>query len=310
LQRRAIGVWDIRRGTLGGIAFIALLALTPTRAEAFALVVQSAAKPVPGSGQATQKEPCPKGRWVTGGGVLTTGSTLEDEVADSGPYDGSDQDRKPDDGWRTSVNAGPDGAHMTTFAICEDYSPTVYRTSTTAYAPGDIGSFETLCPTDTKAVGGGMSVSGRSTRMPLRSTAPLLGFDGWGANAANPTQKTVNAKVTAICMPVAYHDFSVEGVHYTSRSLDPMSQEAVVGPELTLNDAPRLGCPYPGPGRVYGGGAAVSFYDGPGDAEIASLYPVDGDDADSEPNDAWKAWFNNEATGTRTGSAIVVCQNG
>jgi hypothetical protein len=35
-----------------------------------------------------------------------------------------------------------------------------------------------------------------------------------------------------------------------------------------------------------------------------------GDDADTEPNDAWKAWLNNEATKSRASASIAMCEHG
>ena len=82
--------------------------------------VHSSRKSVPNNAQVPRRATCPTGSQVTGGGLSITGTTLNTEVADSFPFDGSDAGTTPDDGWQG--NANNDGSGQTlkaqAFAIC------------------------------------------------------------------------------------------------------------------------------------------------------------------------------------------------
>jgi hypothetical protein len=62
---------------------------------------------------------CASNQHVVGGGVTVTGSAAEARIVVSGPFDGSDADSVPDDGWRTTVyNIAASPKTVRSFAIC------------------------------------------------------------------------------------------------------------------------------------------------------------------------------------------------
>jgi hypothetical protein len=68
---------------------------------------------------ATIKVPCPAEQHVIGGGERLTGSQSAGRLIGSFPYDGPDNDKIPDDGWKAKVyNLDGSAKQLTGWAIC------------------------------------------------------------------------------------------------------------------------------------------------------------------------------------------------
>ena len=66
---------------------------------------------------------CPTARHVTGGGFSAVGGTSVDQIVrTSEPFDGSDADSVPDDGWHVVVynNSSTINAQVSVYAICDN----------------------------------------------------------------------------------------------------------------------------------------------------------------------------------------------
>jgi hypothetical protein len=170
-----------------------LLLAAPT---ASATIVGLARKynPVPADGQATQKLACPKGMHVISGGGYTTGCSLDDQLAQSAPFDGRDDNRTPDDGWLAPVNAGLQDRKMKTFATCSDKLAVVYKHRSSNLTGVGPESF-VQCPTGKIPVGGGVTVDGRPPDTPMAASTP--GSEGWYSWTRSPNGNV--GVVYAVC---------------------------------------------------------------------------------------------------------------
>lgn len=167
---------------------------------------------------------CPKDKPVISGSVGMSNGDVTSVVASSEPIDGSDADKKPDDGWRLVVNndAGED-ARVILSAICADKKAKLsYKQARDKAAPGQIADAVASCPVGHQVIGGGVSVSGRSRNTPVNRTDAWDGFDSdtdlddaWAGRVFNGSKKKIEIVATAICVKpdglVTYHseNFSV-----------------------------------------------------------------------------------------------------
>ena len=152
-----------------GMAFLASGAVADAKIER----LKSKPKDVPAGKQATQKLACPQGMHVLSGGAYTSGSSLEDEVAGSAPFDGRDRDKRPDDGWKGEINAGPEDETMRTYAICSNTLKAVYKDEELDYSPtGLVEGVSVGCAVDTTPIGGGIGVPGKDTQVVVGSDLP------------------------------------------------------------------------------------------------------------------------------------------
>lgn len=265
-----------------GLLLMAVVAATAALAPSAAAdvdVLRGESKPVGPSEQVSQKIRCPDGLRVAGGGAYTSGSSLEDEVSDSAPFDGKDADAKPDDGWFGAVNGGGEPETMRTWAICTDAIKLSYS-SVPAQPVSFGGEANAPCPTGQDPVGGGMRVKGLTTTSPLKASIQNGFVIGWQSSAINVSDPPNLATGYAICSP----SNRVEDVG--------SSQNMAAGDQDDLE----MPCPA-GTHILSGGGAGVSS----NQLEIASLLPSDAGDQDAKPDDAWTMWFNNESVSS-TGS--------
>jgi hypothetical protein len=162
---------------------------------------------------------CPKHTRASGGGFDLGGGF--GHVAGTGPYDGADQDKAPDDGWQFAavVGAGPQ-VQATAHAVCID-SAVRYRSRTRKILPplparptrgGPPPPPKKLkCPGDTHVIGGGMlltTIPPGPDRIAIDSSFPFDGGDpgskpddGWAARFDNQTGITQQDRYTvyAIC---------------------------------------------------------------------------------------------------------------
>src|SRR5262245_59271143 len=114
-----------KRGGLWSVATLALLAgaLLPEAAEssvAKAGGIRYVSKEVtlkPGKPR-TLKAPCPRNTNVLGGGHYNSGGFGDVVGIHSYPYDGSDRNRKPDDGWAAQLRGFTTNHPAVVYATC------------------------------------------------------------------------------------------------------------------------------------------------------------------------------------------------
>lgn len=267
----------------GALVLLAALALSDVAAEAKVKIVEGQFKEVAAGEQGSRKLACPREMQVVSGGAFTGGSSLEDEVADSAPYDGKDDDKKPDDGWKASINAGAGSVEFQTWAICSDTLKLTYRSRPSEDAlQGEFGT--PPCPVGTLAVGGGMEVKGRSIDTPLKGSRPTQTGDAWSSYAFSPNfPPGLKGVAHSVCA-------KSDKIQYVNNSK--------MVPNQTQDDV-EAQCP--SGTKVIGGGGGGGNFDG---VELASILPSDGSDDNSKPDDAWTTWSNNEDTGSAGQDAI------
>lgn len=116
------------------------------------------------AGKVTAK--CPRDRHLVGGGA-SAGSKL---LASSYPYDSRDKGKKPDDGWKATVN----GANASTFsavAVCTRDQPT-YRTRTIDLVPSQGSAAIPACKGNTHLTALGAHITGPVRFGDLREMRP------------------------------------------------------------------------------------------------------------------------------------------
>jgi hypothetical protein len=171
--------------------------------------------------QGTVSAPCPNGQPVVGGGVASTGGSVSRMwVHSSAPYDGSDADSAPDDGWRASVanvsSDDPFAHNVTAYAICDKtrrLSAYGYMKKTVPLAENAQARTDVLCAASSQVVvGGGVAATGNyDDKVFVNTSRPLdagdvdpAADDGWRAAVDNSegivSDHTANAvTVYAIC---------------------------------------------------------------------------------------------------------------
>jgi hypothetical protein len=111
---------------------------------------------VSATGPLVTKVRCPRGASVVGGGFDSHAN--DDGALISAPFDGSDPDDDPDDGWSMRVIATDlfQTVHVT--AVCSSDLHLAYREQT-ATASGDLAT-SAVCPSNAVVTGGGAELSG------------------------------------------------------------------------------------------------------------------------------------------------------
>jgi hypothetical protein len=136
------------------------------------LAMKTASTPEPNDNEVVSaKAKCPKGTSVTGGG-LTSDSNLE-HILISAPFDGSDADSDPDDGWEASLLTGLGQAdrELRAHAFCSDRFKLAYR-SATETGITSTGVARANCPNQAAITGGGLAISGEAGAF-LNSSSPV-----------------------------------------------------------------------------------------------------------------------------------------
>jgi len=152
---------------------------------------------------------CPNGSSLAGGGSdLYVG-----EVKVSAPFDSSDHNQRPDDGWRVVARneneyGSPEniGAH----AIClpSRSADLSYRSESAAVAANGAKTVAAHCRGDSAVTAGGWVLKGSPVAHFVHSTKPLDSAtdphstpdDGWSVTAVNLSDSPGKAKVDAICL--------------------------------------------------------------------------------------------------------------
>ena len=226
-----------------------------------------------------------------GGGVRIDGTDpgLDLEVHSSAPGTNA---------WGVAANNNIGStASMTTFAICAK-GTYVYPHNTVTIKPGHSKTLKVSCPADTQVIGGGVAIVGGDHADEVRASEPADGSDAdhaigdaWFGAAGNGSAVKVKMTVTAIC----------DGSSATY-------QIKFHAPVLLLTNhknSAQVMCP--SGTRVVGGGADITGSST--NMEIHDMYPIDGSDADSIPDNGFKATgYNDGDPGTRQLTTFVICK--
>jgi len=144
---------------------------------------------------------CPQDTHVTGGGVDYADDSSQSRIL--APFDGNDDDAKPDDGWRVVAYPAGSGG-VTAIAICAR-GKYAYRQANTAGPFGETSHVidQANCRDDQAVTGGGVNVGGASPTARWVSGGPGDNdFDGapddaWKASYMLPAGSIANS--IAIC---------------------------------------------------------------------------------------------------------------
>jgi hypothetical protein len=160
----------------------------------------------------TRKVRCEDGTRAAGGGVYISGSELGVEVPSLGPFDGSDADNKPDDGYVSSAASDNSGRERATFyAICAKQVQLAYKRHTEKLPPNVVSSAPTAsCPKDAQVIGGGVRISKPSLNTVVSATQPgdavqdvdSIPDDYWIGYAFNLGTGERKVTVDAICLKI------------------------------------------------------------------------------------------------------------
>lgn len=182
-----------------------LVAQTPADAGKFVSVVSKPKEVQAGAGPVSQKAKCPAGTTVVGGGFLVSGDHLAKVVA-SVPYDGKDQDKKTDDGWKaTAESVSAVSRTLMTYAMCAKNLKVRYRTAD-ALASAAITGLSIPCLEGEEVVGGGGSIEGDHASLEMAGTQPIDGPDpspdpgeGWMVTFNNDSGVSQPMRGVAVC---------------------------------------------------------------------------------------------------------------
>lgn len=277
-----------------GLALPACASAATYSAGRLIYVVKNA--PATAGTQSSKSARCPAGTEVTGGGAFTSGTTVDDEVATSAPFDGGDRDAHPDDGWLAEINSEAAQGHvMTVYAICAPFSNLRYAHVKASVDPNVGRTVHVACPQGTRPVGGGAQTSSASTAIALRQTFPWqrplsdMDFEGWQGTANNLSASPKKVAVYAICR----HVTTGANYNYTGSfsGATPLLQSSDTTPACT------------GGLHASGGGA---FIKAGLQGDLASTAPLDtAGDVDAAPDDDWTSRFNNETGTTQVQNGTV-----
>jgi hypothetical protein len=201
------------RAALCALALLIGLLALPAQADAAVVTVKHVERTrlVADGETKAQKVPCPSGSSVVGGGVNVVGGNGFTKVNSTTPYDGADEDTKPDDGWLGAISHKAGGADrlMTVFAVCATSGKYKYLSHRLQLPTPTPGSDGVACPSGMVVTGGGVSLDLRSAKAYVSSTAPFdspaiddpdaVREDGWGGTVSLDGTKDAYMRVTAIC---------------------------------------------------------------------------------------------------------------
>jgi hypothetical protein len=148
------------------------------------------------------KAKCPDGYRVLGGGIYS----VDPIVTTTAPFDGKDDDSKPDDGWKaTAVNNHALEQKLEAQAVCRKSGTwqLAYKSTGVGAAGNTTASAGVLCIEGT-VVGGGASINGPKGDVRLQESYPKDSGgadtpDGWSAGLTNLGADQASGAVHAIC---------------------------------------------------------------------------------------------------------------
>jgi hypothetical protein len=231
---------------------------------------------------------CPEETQVFGGGFEGGGYA----VTENGPFDGSDLDRRPDDGWRASRTVSG-GFGFEVFAICS-VPPPAYERDSLALLDGQFKTVKVPCPDGTRVSGGGGRVD---PGLAIRGSYPYDGRDrnsrpddGWAIRAF-AADGPGHAVARAICVEdhpsYIVREGPVPATGFTTGIADCPAALHVVG----------MGGRSSSPGTEFG-----LIQASPGDSAAGA-----NTDADSIPDDRSLFGFSNSSGEEESLRAFAVC---
>jgi hypothetical protein len=194
-------------------------------------------------------------------------------MTSTAPADGRDRDTKKDDAWLgfTNNDTTKDEPRRVNVICSSDAS--IESRSKAKFVPHGDTHWRVKCPAGTHVAGGGVDASRHEQNVFVRSSKPVDGADagdapddGWLGEVTNNRDEPVKAVVWAICTKQHYA--------YLSKLIEFFPDDKMEGSVTCPNSD-----------GVTGGGAAGDF-----DSNfrvLASSAPIQAEDADSQPDDAW-----------------------
>lgn len=152
----------------------------------------------------SDKVECGDGKAIAGGGFIATSESF---LSQSYPYDGSDSNSTPDDGWAVRLYdtvGGLGGMHVD--VVCQSGSVSYEDATDNAGAHGSA-SATANCPGGTHVSGGGGKMAGPGAKVNLASSNPIddsdaneTPDDGWKAVAYNDSGNQQKLTTYAVCL--------------------------------------------------------------------------------------------------------------
>jgi hypothetical protein len=236
------------------------------------------------TGQGSIKAPCPSGLHVISGGMGTVNGYGGILLTGSYPYDGSDKDSAPDDGWRIDVtNRG--GEETAADALCSKQT-WKYASDDFKFPRFDDGTGTVACPSGTHVISGG----GRAGTL-----IGLLPGDGKDSDKSPDDKFTVHTEsgATGKTKGTAYATCGKSKPKYVTTKTPPIGTHEEGGEFDAV-------CP-PGT-NVLGGGAGMNV--GHRDGAINSLFPR------VDSIQAWGAYLDNyDIADLHSGKVVAVCDS-
>ena len=140
---------------------------------------------------------CPRGTHVLAGGAISNSSIGELFQSGSYPYDGSDQDAKPDDGWTVRLSSFDRTVVGSVQAVCAPVGAR-YETKTRKVSVGGLSQWGVGCGQRDILHGGYQGPAGTLPRSSYPFDAGDSG-DGWVLQIWNESSKKITVKGYAVC---------------------------------------------------------------------------------------------------------------
>jgi hypothetical protein len=196
------------RGWIAAGAAMASCALAPatTGAAENGLVYIDVSGPIT-SGQPTAVDAgCPLDTHLVGTGGDSLVGVLPGLLNSVTPFDGDDEDLRPDDGARAyAFNTTASPGEIRVWAVCAA-GKTIYRSQTSKLRINHAATAKARCPRDTSVVGGGNYITGSNDDATLQATRPFDGGDadrkpddGWRVKAFNLRDFRKDLTAYAMC---------------------------------------------------------------------------------------------------------------
>jgi len=234
------------------------------------------------SGNGSIKAPCPDGTHVIAGGMGTFNGYGGILLLGSYPYDGSDKDHTPDDGWKVDVtNRG--GLETAANALCSSLK-VEYVDEDFKFPRFDDGTGSATCPKGTHIISGGGDAG---------TLIGLLPGDGKDSGKVPDDKFTVHTESGASgrTKGTAWAVCGKTKVKYVTAKTGP------IGPH---HESSETDADCPSGSTVLGGGAGMNV--GHRDGAINSLFPR----VDSEVG--WGSYLDNyDGANENSGKVIAVC---
>lgn len=216
---------------------------------------------------------CPSGEHVVGGGAQVGGNAAESFFNTSYPFDGSDANSTPDDGWGSHFwNLSGVTKSVDVIAVCRKGS-FKYRSGSHKVKAGHGQAVAVKCPAGTHVSGGGVYADGSIADALVNSSYPYNGpdpgdvpDDGWKGREYNLAGSARQMTVFAIC---------------GAKKLD-YERDGPVTINATSGVGSHVACP--NSRHLTGGGLRLNGAPA-GEAHPVTMLPSDLSDADSIPDD-------------------------